>query len=49
MSKFIEEHLFEFDKCFDEYSTNHDVESYLKINFLFDYFFGETKTPLNFT
>jgi len=33
MSKFIEEHLFEFDKCFDEYSTNHDVESYLKINF----------------
>lgn len=25
MSKFIEERIFEFDKCFDEYSTNHDV------------------------
>jgi len=49
MSKFIEEHLFEFDKCFDEYSTNHDVESYLKINFLFYNFIGESDSPLNFT
>ncbi len=34
MSKFIEEHLFEFDRCFDEYSTNYDVNNnFLRINY----------------